>query len=291
MKRHFIFLTLLVSSVAFLASCEDPIDLDLGTPVQQLVIDAVIDQTADTQFIRITKSMAYLDNGNYKGIQVDTVAIIDTVTNSFHTFNYKGDGLYYFVPAPNTFVAGRTYQLYVKDGNNNYFSQSKLNAPTSIDSFTTKYEPSGRFGGAKGNYVTLWAKDKPGIGDFYWFKLYRNDSLQMKASNIILAAENSFSSDGEGDGDGDLFIIPIRENFTERPYLSGESSRIEILSIPPELFLYLNLITTQLNNQGLFAVPPSNVPGNIICINNQETKILGFFAMVGKVSTQKLIIQ
>jgi hypothetical protein len=40
------------------SSCEDPIDLDLGAPVQQIVIDAVINQTADTQFIYIRKSLA-----------------------------------------------------------------------------------------------------------------------------------------------------------------------------------------------------------------------------------------
>ncbi len=287
MKQLFYILAAGILSVTF-TSCEDAIDLDLGKPVDQLVIDAIIDQTTDTQFIRVTKSIAYLDNGNYNGVQLDTVGILDTSTNTFHVFNYKGDGWYYFVPAPNTFKIGNTYQLIARDGANTYFSQSTLNAPTSIDSLTVVFEELGKFGAGKGNYITLWAKDKPGKGDYYWFKLYRNDSLQAKASDIKIAIDNAFNTDGNGDGD--LFIIPIRENFTTRPYLPGETARIEILTIPQELYIFLNLVTTQLNNQGLFAVPPTNIPSNIVCINNPNKKLLGFFSMVGKVSSNKLLI-
>ena len=289
MKRYILNLLSLTVFAVFAASCEDPIELDLGTKVEQIVIDAVIDQTSDTQFIRITKSIAYLDNGNYKGVEMDTVGILDTSTFTWHNFTYKGDGVYYYVPAPNTFIPGNDYQLIIKDGSNTYVSQSRLNSPTAIDSFTYKFEEQGSFGGGKGNYVTLWAKDKVGKGDFYWLKLYRNDSVQLKPNDIRVAIDNAFNQDGNGDGD--LFIIPIRENFTSRPYKTGESARIEILSITPEMYGFLNLVSTQLNNQGLFAVPPTNIPSNIICINNPEIKLLGFFGMVGKVSTQKLIFQ
>lgn len=289
MKRYILNLLSLTVFAVFAASCEDPIELDLGTKVEQIVIDAVIDQTSDTQFIRITKSIAYLDNGNYKGVEMDTVGILDTSTFTWHNFTYRGDGVYYYVPAPNTFIPGNDYQLIIKDGSNTYVSQSRLNSPTAIDSFTYKFEEQGSFGGGKGNYVTLWAKDKVGKGDFYWFKLYRNDSVQLKPNDIRVAIDNAFNQDGNGDGD--LFIIPIRENFTSRPYKTGESARIEILSITPEMYGFLNLVSTQLNNQGLFAVPPTNIPSNIICINNPEIKLLGFFGMVGKVSTQKLIFQ
>jgi hypothetical protein len=184
---------------------------------------------------------------------------------------------------------GNTYKLVAKDGTDTYFSESTLNSPTSIDSFTYSYKERGSFGGPKGNYITLWAKDKVGKGDFYWFRLFRNDSLQSKVGDILIAQDNSTTSDGKGDGD--LFIVPIRDNFTSRPFLSGENARIEILSITPELYYYLNLISTQLNNTGLFAVPPSNIPSNIICVNDQKKKVLGFFSMAGKVSTQKLLIK
>lgn len=289
MKKTIYILSLSILTVFGFTACEDPIDLDLGAPVQQFVIDAIIDQTTDTQFIHITKSIAYLNNQNYQGYQVDTVGILDTSDNSFHAFNYKGNGWYYFVPTANTFKYENTYTLVVKEGANTYLSQSTLRSPTTIDSFTYEYDERGRFGGTKGNYVSLWAKDKPGIGDYYWLRLFRNDSIQLKASEINIAADNSFTSNE--DADGDLFIVPIRENFTSRPYKTGETAKIEILTIPAELHIYLNLIVTQLNNQGLFAVPPSNIPSNIFCVNNPDKKVLGFFAMVGKVSTPKLLIQ
>lgn len=287
-KLSYIIYSFLACSVVF-SSCEDPIELDLGKPVDQLVIDAVINQTTDTQFVYISKSVAYLDNSAPKGYAVDSVGILDTSTSQFHSFTYKGNGVYFFVPPANTFQYGKDYTLFVKDGSNTYVSQSRLNSPAIIDSFTYKWEELGKFGGAKGNYVTLWAKDKKGKGDYYWFRLYRNDSLQARASDINIAQDNAFNQDGNGDGD--LFIVPIRENFTSRPYKPGETARVEILTITPEMYLYLNLILTQLNNQGLFAVPPSNIPGNIFCINDPEKKVLGFFGMTGKISTQKLTIQ
>lgn len=270
------------------SSCEDPIDLDLGKPVQQIVVDAVIDNTTDTQFVYISKSVAYLDNGVAKGYEVDSLGIYDTASQVFHKFTHRGNGVYYFVPpTANTFTYGNTYQFLMQDKGKTYISQSKLNSPTTVDSFTYKYEPQGRFGGAKGNYVTLWAKDKPGKGDYYWFKLYRNDSFRSEASQIALAIDNAFNADGNGDGD--LFIVPIRERFTGRPYKSGEKARIEILTITPEMYGYLNLVITQLQNQGLFAVPPTNIPSNIFCISDPDTKVLGFFCMTGKVSTPTIV--
>jgi hypothetical protein len=289
MKRFTYIILFLTAASLSLISCEDPIDLDLGKPAEQLVIDAVINETTDTQFIYITKSQGYLNNGLPKGYEVDSVGIVDTANFLFHKFTYKGNGVYYFVPpSANTFQYGRDYQLVVRDGSNTYASQSRLNAPTAVDSFVYKFQDEDGFGSGKGYRMILWAKDKVGKGDFYWFRLYRNDSLQARASDITIAIDNAFNRDGTGDGD--LFIVPIRESFVQRPYKSGETARMEILSITPEMYLYLSLITTQLQNQGLFAVPPSNIPSNIFCINNFDKKVLGFFCMTGKVSTPKVVI-
>lgn len=289
MKNFLYQISLLLTLSVFVSSCEDAIDLDLGNPVSQVVIDAVINQTTDTQWIYVSKSVAYLNNGQAQGHLVDSLGILDTLNFVFHKFQMKESGKYFFVPpAANTFQFGQTYQLLIFDKQNTYVSESKLNAPTSIDSLTVKYEKNGPFGGSEGNYITLWSKDKVGVGDYYWFKLYRNDSLQSKASDIRIAIDNSTTPGGNGDGD--LFIIPIRQNFSSRPYLKNETARIEILSITPEMYLYLNLINTQLQNVGLFAVPPTNVPTNIICINNPQIKLLGFFCMAGKVSSDKLVI-
>lgn len=279
-----------VAMLVGLSACEDPIELDLGKPVEQLVIDAVINQTSDTQYIYVSKSVGYLNNGVPAGYKIDSVGILDTSTFTFYPFQYAGNGKYFFVPpVANTFEYNKDYQLICKDGANTYVSQSHLNSPTTIDSITYKYEPLGSFGGNKGNYVTLWAKDKIGKGDFYWLRLYRNDSIQLQAGDIRIGIDNSVSQGGEGDGD--LFIVPLRGNFTSRPWNTGETARVEILSITPEMYFYLNLLTTQLQNTGLFAVPPSNVPSNIICINNPNTKVLGFFCMAGKVESAKLLIK
>ncbi len=290
MKSLFKYTFLLLNITLFLSSCEDPIDLDLGPAKEQLVIDAVINNSADTQYIYVSKSVAYLQNGVPAGYALDSIGLLDTSTFTYYPFKHAGNGKYFFVPpSANTFDTGKDYQLIARDGSNTYVSQSHLNAATTIDSITYKYEKDGLFGGNKGNYVTLWAKDKIGKGDYYWLRLYRNDSIQSKAGDINIAIDNS-TTEG-GNGDGDLFIIPIRANLTSRPWNIGETAQVEILSITPEMYYYLNLVQTQLQNTGLFAVPPSNIPSNIVCINNPNTKVLGFFCMVGKVKSQKLLIK
>ena len=289
-NKQNIFLALTIFIAIGFSACEDAIDLDLGAPTEQLVIDAVINQTADTQYIYVSKSMAYLNNGNYQSYQLDSIGIFDTASKAYFPFQYKGNGVYYFVPpAANTFQIGHTYQLLAADNGQVYFSQSELNQPVNIDSFTYKYQEQGPFGGTKGYYVTLWAKDNVGLGDHYWFRVYRNDSLQSKPTDFVIAEDNSINPDGRGDGD--LFIVPIRENLSPSPYKIGDKVRVDVHSITPELYYYLNLINTQLNNTGLFAVPPSNIPGNIFCLTNSKTKILGFFGMTGKVSTPEIVIQ
>ena len=92
MTKNIFRLSFAIIAALSFSSCEDSIDLDLGTPVDQIVIDAVINQTADTQFIKITKSIAYLDNGTYKGYEMDTVGILDTSNFVFHQFLGRKNG-------------------------------------------------------------------------------------------------------------------------------------------------------------------------------------------------------
>lgn len=285
--RHILFASV---SIILLTACEDPIDLDLGPPKEQIIIDAVVNNSADTQFIYVSKSVAYDQNGVIPGIAIDTVGILDTSTSTFYNFKHKGNGVYYFVPpSANTFQPGKTYQLITRDGADYYVSQSTMNTPTTIDSLTYKYETENTFGGPDGNYITLWAKDKVGPGDYYWLRLYRNDSIQARASDLNIAIDNAFSEGGPGDGD--LFIVPIRFGFNSRPWKPGEKAVVEILTITPEMYFYVNLVRTQLQNVGLFAVPPSNIPSNIICANDPNKKVLGFFCMAGKVKSETVIIQ
>ncbi|MBC7425147.1 MAG: DUF4249 domain-containing protein [Bacteroidia bacterium] len=280
MNKQYFFIFLLLGLPLFFSSCEDSVDVDLGPPQIQLVVDAVINNSKDTQFIYLTKTIGFLNNGRYPGYQADSVMIIDTAGPA-RIFNYSGNGTYFYVvPAGLNFKTGNTYGLYIKDGPDSYYSLSKLNRVPPIDSLIVRYKEE-EFGQKAGYEAEMYAKDIAGVGDFYWLKLYRNDSFQ--SSSINISQDGAFV--GSTAGDGDRFIPPIAKlalNSFSRPYKSGETIKLELLSINPELYFYLNEITTQLNNQGLFATPPANVSGNIFCLNNEKKKVLGFFSMCGK---------
>ena len=64
------------------------------------------------------------------------------------------------------------------------------------------------------------------------------------------------------------------------PYVLGDSAYVEINSITPEAFFFLQQVQIQINRPGgfgeLFATPLANVQSNIFSDNPRE-KVVGFF--------------
>jgi hypothetical protein len=83
--------------------------------------------------------------------------------------------------------------------------------------------------------------------------------------------------------DGGLFIWPIRYgalNDFRSPYSVGDKVRVEIHSITPETYYWLQLIRNENQNGGLFATPPSSIGTNIFNFNpSKRTNVAGFFCM------------
>ncbi|HEV8515740.1 MAG TPA: DUF4249 family protein, partial [Cyclobacteriaceae bacterium] len=145
----------------------------------------------------------------------------------------------------------------------------------------------------------FWARDPAGVGDTYWIRATKNDTLLNRPSEINIAYDQSFSAGGgakTGDKDTIEFIQPIRRGITpnnssdegdKSPFWPGDSVYVEIHSITIAAFNYLNEVKVQTDRPGgfseLFARPIANVSTNVGNVNPKGSGVMGFFN-VGAVS-------
>ncbi len=278
--KNSLYIIISFFSLVFFNSCEEAIDYNLGSNESQVVIDAFVSNSRDTQFINISKSIPYLNNGNPTNYDVDSVFVIDSTISKRYIFSKVRSGKYAYLPGNDTFISGHKFYLLVFDNSNIYASYCKMGRVGTIDSLTYREET---FGNVKTKVVEMSAKDPVGKGDFTWIKQYRNDSLQT--GSISTAVDNTFSPSEQGDGDA--YIVPLR---TFLGYRKNDKATIEIYSLTAESYYYFKQIEVQLNNTaGLFAQPIANVDGNIVNVKNPKKKILGFFNVGASVKKSILI--
>ncbi len=276
-KIQFVFIALI--SIVFYG-CERAIPFDLGASANQVVIDAFLNNTSDTQFIYVSKTVGYLESGKNKKYNIDSMSIIDLNDSQVYVFKSVSQGVYFYKPTTDSFRLQHHFILYIKDNNNEYYAHSFMNRTSVIDSIY--YEHDSRFSSSPNYQVNIKAKDPVGKDDLRWIKNYRNDTL---ASLLVLAYDNSFVASEEGDGQ--QYIVPLS---TFYDYRSGDIARVELYSLNLECYYYLKQINTQLNaTTGLFAQPVANVYGNIINKTNAENKVLGFFNM-GALERKSIVI-
>ena len=282
----------LLLAVSLLYSCEEDIYPELETAEPQIVIDAWINNNPEPQYIRIAETLPYFDALSTSGIENAAVYIIDIEGNIRYDFVEKSTGLYEWIPSPAYPQIGtimNSYDLYVKIGGEVYTSTSTLNRVPEVDSIVFSYEPESIYG--EGYYAQFYANDLIGPGDTYWIKAYKNGDYLNKPYEINLAFDAGFTAGSNIDGG--TFVEMIRDMINPLDsdeagdflpsYLPGDNVFVEIHSINNEAFTYLSELKIQIDRPGgfaeLFSVPLSNVPTNIVGMDSDDLKPLGFFNM------------
>ena len=263
------------------SACEDVIDVDLDQGESQLVIDAFVTNDSTVQTIRLTKSADYFLNAPTPAATNAQVSIVGP--NSL-IYNFVSDQTGNYLYDPNTTGAldsiGYPYKLEVLYDGRTYTSISILNPVPTIDSISQSFEED-ELGSEEGYYTQFWARDFPGREDFYWIKAFKNGKPidTVDNSNLILSQDAAFSGNA---ADGFAFILPIRAAITneEEPFEVGDESSVELLSLNAEVFEFLEQLTIQANNGGLFSTPPANIRSNIKdASGNSQDEVLGVFSM------------
>lgn len=273
------FGALALTALTFTA-CEDVIEVDLDEGTPQLTVDAFITDEPGQQDIRLTITAPYFDNSGAPAATGATVTVMDNTGLQYNFTDPDNDGYYSWNAGPDTSLAhlGNVYTLQIDYDGESYMSTAFANRVPEIDSISVEFREA-EFGAPEGYYASLYAIDFAGLNDFYWIRTSRNDTALDDPAQLNLCKDAAFAGDG---ADGFTFILPIREAITpfNEPYNEGDTIAVELWSINPELFGWLQEAQTQMQNAGLFAEPPANVSTNIINMDsNSEVSAVGMFSV------------
>lgn len=290
MKNYFIYLFIL--SFVFV-SCEDVVDIDLQDGETLYVADAFLTNESTEQLIRLTTTASYFDNSAPPAIKGATVTVTGS-DGTLYNFTESLNGYYVWSPAfPGDKIdsLGETYTLNITIGNEFFQATSVLNPVPPIDSIAFEFDDDPKDEDDEGYTAEFFATDIPNRADYYWIKAYKNGQRVGGEGNFSLTDKDA--AFGDVDIDGRLFIFPLRVftiNEDDYYYQINDTLRVELYSINAETHEFLEAVSVQTNNGGLFATPPANVYGNIRDANNQpQKKMLGAFN-ISSVSKKTAIV-
>lgn len=267
--------------ITFLAtSCEDPIAVNLREDKKELVVDAIITNDSSVQKIILTRTIGYYENrGSNPPVTGATVVLLDADTFPY-LFAETSPGVYTYPTGADFNRIGEQYGLIIVTNGDTFLSLSKMAAAPKIDSLVWKFEKGNSFSDDRYE-AEFKATDLVGVGNTYFIKSYKNGTLLNEGSQVTIAYDAAFSPGANYDGIE--FIVPIRRfgiNDFDNPFQLNDKIEVQIIGISNEFYLFLNLAQQQINNGGLFATPPANVPSNIVNQNsNSKNKANGFFSI------------
>jgi hypothetical protein len=277
-----IFLILALPLLVFFSSCEDPIVVGLDAATPELSVDGWIYSDTSYQEIKLTKTTEYFDTTRQPAVIGAQVSVTDLTDSTIYPYTETRPGLY----TTNSFkpLIGRSYQLNIIQEGITWRAKTDVKRVPPIDSLNFEKQEDGGFEDDNESFfLTLYARETPGIGDFYKFDATLNGKRAGEIDNINII-DDKFA-------DGLVFIPPVNFGLNEEEYKLGDTVEVRILSINADAYAFWSEIDVQINNtSGLFAQIPTNIRTNIknVTPGNSATAV-GYFGGSG-VSRKRRIV-
>jgi hypothetical protein len=243
--RKYSFAMLFLAALAAMAGCEQKIELKLENADPKIVIEGwVTDQPGPYDF-KVSRSSPYLGDGadvKVSGARLilrDDMGVVDTLVETrpgwYQTTHLQGQMEHNYVLEVN--VEGTTYTA------SNYM-------PRINPLLGTGYEYNDTMVFGAGYYVGLLAQEPAGIGDFYQFRFWRNDTAFNAISDLLI------SDDRYVDGQISPFLFPY-------PNRLGDTVVVEVRSISAKTYdFFVTLFQQGTGSGGPFASVPDNLATN-----------------------------
>jgi len=269
-----------ILSLIILSSCEKTIQLDTDPTSAKVVIEGLLTNRVNMQYIKVSRSANFYANGKTPRVTDALVQVEDDLGNLIsYTHNPGGDpdSVGYYLPAPGfAGVIGRTYALSVVVDGATYSAEDKLLPVTSIDSLGYRVNENEKDDPKEvGKYyeILMYAVEPPDTKDYYKFDFYRNDSLKLYSdTDIYFTDDTALGEEING------VASPVYYGLGDRAMLYAYS-----LSRPGYVF-YNDLFNLINNDGGMYGPPPAN------CRTNLTNGALGFF-QVSALETREVIIE
>lgn len=261
MKTTFLNLILSILTISLLASCEDVIEINLPQGKTLLAVDGGITTLNRPDTVRLTLTAPYFENKPATAVIEASLTISDNEGNK-ETLRQVSNGNYIINMRGKV---GNTYTLTIKYKGEEYEAVTQVKRISTIDSLAVRFEKPSE-AQKEGYYVYLFVPEPAGEGDYYRFRVYKNDTLSNRPEDL------SISYDKLVDGNR---IDNLQINF--KPYQKNDRIKVEIIAITEDHFQFYTEMRAQINNGGLNALPPANVRTNIFNKNPKGTQAVGYF--------------
>ncbi|MEM7038594.1 MAG: DUF4249 domain-containing protein [Bacteroidota bacterium] len=248
-------------------ACEQEIDLELTESEPRLVIEGWVSTLPGPYEFRVSRSVGFLGNEPQELVSGAVIVVSDDMGNA-DTLEEGSPGFYYTGHLRG--AQNHQYFVEVQEGGQTYKASNWMPRIGEIDSSWVTYEPDFVFG--EGYYVNLQAFEPAGVGDFYQFRLWQNDSL-FSAPGDLLVTDDRFV-----DGQLSPFLFPS-------PMEEGDTVVAEVRGISNLTYDYFITLFQQASGSGgPFGAPPENL------LTNWDNGALGFFGC-GAAQRDTLVVE
>lgn len=272
--KNFIYLILLVLTIGF-SSCEDVIDVNLSDETLNLTgVEASI-TTLDQPSVFLYKTLRVDEDVTYPGISGATVTITDNATpaNQITLVEDPAKSGRYMVPTGKNYtgVAGREYTVTIVANGVTLTAKDKLSKVEPIDSIQVVPSQRGekRFLG-----VFTYGKEPKGLGNYYKWDIFVNDTLIHEADRLAVASDEFV--DGNYISKLEIFTDFHDVNKPEdRKIRLNDKVQVKQTSISEFAYNFYFQMINQSSTGGLFSVPPANIKSNFTSSDGKP--VLGLF--------------
>jgi len=240
-------ITYLLLISIFTVGCQEVIDIDLNEGEPTLVVEGLITDQPGPYRVKLSLTTSYFDDESAPSV---TTAIVIITENSslVDTLIQIKPGVYHTKKIMQAAV-GNTYDLLIRYDGESYESSTELKSVSDLDSLTYEFEEENIFLD-EGYYVSLWAQEPEGMGDYYRWIYYSNGEI---ADSLDLL----YSSDEFIDGS---YISGFQLFYTQQ---LGDTVLVEQLSLNEDAYEFYRQLDEQESFGNLFDTPPANITGNI----------------------------
>jgi hypothetical protein len=285
--KNYIFL-LLIAFAGILNSCEDVIDVKLNEENLNLTgVEAYI-TTLDEPTVFVYKTLKVDQAIAYPGISGATVVIFDDATPSNQITLVEDNERqgFYRVPQNASYhgVAGREYTLSIQTPEATITAKDKLFAVEPIDSI--QVVPSTR-GDKRFLGVFTYGKEPKGIGNYYKWDVFINDTLVQEADRIAIASDEFV----DGNYISKLEIYTDFHDISkpkDRKLKFNDTVYVKQTSISEFAYNFYFQMINQNSTGSLFSVPPANIKSNFTSSDGKP--VLGLFVARDVSISNKVVI-
>ena len=276
-------------STFFFTSCEDVIDVKLNDENLNLIgVEASI-TTMDEPTVFLYKTLQVNQDTESPGISGAVVSVSDNAipANSVTLVEDEQQKGFYRVPQNIDYlgIAGREYTLTIQAEGTTISAKEQLARVEPIDSIRV-------FPSMRGNKLFLavytYGKETPGIGNFYKWDVFVNDSLLTNGQRLAVASDEFV----DGNYISGLEVYTDFHNTDkaaeERKINLGDTIYVKHTSISKFAYYFFFQMLNQSGTGSLFSVPPANIKSNFT--SGDGKPVLGLFTARDVSVSNKVII-